>query len=248
MSGFTIVELLLGIMLSALIAVSVYETLFSGIRISQRIAGSVGGDSRQIMIVIDTFAREIANAIAYDFSPSYPSRFSFEGDKRRVTFLNGDARGIRVIRYSLVPPEKEKGVHKTILGGHYTKNIKVEESRTQADRMMNFVREEMDFTGYVAGGFRMQGEPEVLIRSVAVDGLTLSYAVRELPGEGADGNTGENGQKTAGVIFSAEDWKANLPPLTVFIELKIPAQEKRPPQSFSRKVFFPPGFALPGKE
>ena len=96
--GFTLVELLLGLAITAIIGVSVFSMFFSGVKLDDKLQ-HLHENYVGLLLADHVMTHDLENAITLDFSSSYPDALVFEGRKNEFSFLIQTSKGIRHIRY-----------------------------------------------------------------------------------------------------------------------------------------------------
>ncbi|MBF0532553.1 MAG: prepilin-type N-terminal cleavage/methylation domain-containing protein [Candidatus Omnitrophica bacterium] len=213
--GFTLIEILLGLSIFSLIIVCVYGTLKTGIDLNARFENHKD-IFRQTKIVMDLFSQDIEGAVVYDFSNSYPDRFSFTGAMDQLTFIMPSTNGLKTVSYYLSMPDKVE-IKQTIIGEHYQKNTTVTETRQTGPPALCLIREEMDFIDYMSAGFKMNGEKEILLQNIPENGIQFFYADKI----NADG-----------AIVWKKTWTDIKLPLAVKMDLKIVSDLDKEPRTF----------------
>lgn len=202
-TGFTLLELLLGLSLFSVIAVCVYSTFWAGMNLSRRSERS-GGSYREIHGALELMARDMENAVPYDFSNSYPEKRAFEGGDNKITFMIVSEGGLKAVSYYLVLPE-ETQIHRIIVGAAHRKNVDMTLRDERARRPYCLVREEREFVDSLEGNSEAGGTSEVIATDVQENGLKFSFGYLK---EGED-------------RLSAwkDKWQNPYPPLAVRIEM-----------------------------
>ncbi len=73
--AFTLIELLLGLSIFALIALSVYSVFWGGMRMTRK-AKHLNPIYREMRLALDLLSVELENMVPYDFSGSTPQKFA----------------------------------------------------------------------------------------------------------------------------------------------------------------------------
>ena len=222
--GFSLMEILLGMTIFSVIILALYSTFWSGIKIDQR---SEDQTYRQASWALEAIARELQNAVAYDFSSSYPDRNGFLGEKDRIVFLLPTEEGIKVIQYCL-EEEEEVFVHKVIIGKRSKKNISVTERRQEALVQKILIREEQNLFDFI-NGTKANFLKEAVCFDIEEQGLEFSYAHLE---------SSENDSQ----LIWQDTWENNYVPAGVRVELRIVDPETRSPLIVRRSIYVPAGF------
>lgn len=178
--GFSLVEILLGITIFSLIALSLYSVFFGGISLSQNI-NEKNKSLREARWIFDRIEKDISNIVAYDFSGSYPDKKSFSASNGKMEFFIRTDQGLKAVRYSFRALNKEK-IHKVIIGKTTKKNEKITTSVEGGENSyMAFIREEIQLPEYLAAGFKSQKEikKDILNMRMYASSLRLSFQNNE---------------------------------------------------------------------
>ncbi len=228
-AGFTLLELLLGVSIFAIVMVSVYNTFSGAMRLNEQ-AQVISRTHREANWSLDKMVEDLENMVNFDFSGSDPNKAAFTGSSDTVELIVPTNEGLKAVRYSLQGAEV-KGVHKVIIGQHTKKNVKVDVNKTVADlRMTNLLREEKSFAAAANNDAQDEGSGvEILSSHVQEKSLKFSYAYQE--GEG------ENTQ-----IVWKDTWSDKVIPGGVRIEMTfLSPDEKQEPLSVVREALVPAG-------
>jgi prepilin-type N-terminal cleavage/methylation domain-containing protein len=228
-NGFSLIELLLGVSLFSVVALSAYGTFFAGVKLS-RYAREADTSSREIRWAFDLISRELENAVFYDFSGSYPQRSAFEGRGDQITFILAEGNGLKAVSYYLAAPE-DGAIHKIIVTERHARNRDVTIRNKQFDRAHYLVRKEMDFVDYLDETSTVSPSVEIITARVKESGLRFSY-----------GYAGEDG------LIWKDAWQGGGSiPQAVRVEMDaLPAAEQQSPLKVLRDIFIPHG--VQGKE
>jgi prepilin-type N-terminal cleavage/methylation domain-containing protein len=96
--GFSLVELLLGLAIAAIIGVCVYNMFWSAMKLDDRMR-HVHDNYMEVLMANQALSHDLENAIKLDFSASYPDARNFDGQKNGFSFLTQTPRGIKHVRY-----------------------------------------------------------------------------------------------------------------------------------------------------
>ncbi len=174
--GFTLIEMLLGINLLALIMVCAFTTYSAGTKMHQR-ARAYTHLYREVYLTLETLARELENMRPYDFSRSYPRQKAFQGTRDRLTFLTGSAQGLRVVSYYLVEAEVTR-LHEILVKQKQSRNVTVTSGSVTARREKYLVREERAWLDYLMSDTLQPDKAVVLCTGIQAGGLRFFYASR----------------------------------------------------------------------
>ena len=96
--GFTIIELLLGLAIAAIIGVGVYNIFWSSVKLDDRMR-RIHDTYMEVLLADQILTHDLENAVSLDFSNSYPTVQVFEGKKEEMVFLTKTPTGIKRVRY-----------------------------------------------------------------------------------------------------------------------------------------------------
>lgn len=229
-SGFTLIEFLLGVMIFSIIALSIYGTFSGGINLTRRSDGQ-NEIYREARWTFEWMAKDLENAVYYDFSKSYPDQAAFVGAEDKISFILPAEDGLRVVSYYLVLPD-EGQVFKTVVGSVQKKNTAILSNYREGSSVYYLVREERNFIDFLAGNPEEPDESEtleIIATNVAEDGLRFSYGYAE----------GEEEK-----VFSwQEEWSLTYVPSGVRVEIDfLPKNEKANTLTLNRDVLIPSGY------
>lgn len=97
-NGFTLVELLLGLAITAIIGVSVYNMFWSAMKLDDKMR-RVHDNYTEVLMADQALSHDLENAVSLDFSGSYPDAQIFDGQKTELSFLTQTPAGIKRVRY-----------------------------------------------------------------------------------------------------------------------------------------------------
>ena len=98
--GFTLIEVLVGLIIFALISVSLYNSFHIALKLKERSldTNKVFREARWTMAQLDG---DLENAVWYDFSGSYEEKSSFTGNENEICFVIHTPEGLKVVWYYL---------------------------------------------------------------------------------------------------------------------------------------------------
>ncbi len=100
-TGFTLIEMLLGLSIFSIITLTAYSVFYSGIRLS-RGSQRQGQIIRETRWMLDIMQKEFANMLFYDFSNSYDNKTALSGTSSSLSFVQGSDDGLKVVKYFIV--------------------------------------------------------------------------------------------------------------------------------------------------
>lgn len=230
LKGFTLIEMLLGLSIFSIIAVSLYGTLDSALRLNRR-SDDVNGIYCEARWVLDQMAGDLERMRAFNFANSYPQLTAFSGSSDKISFLSSTDTGLKVISYYLELPDQGT-VHKVIIGGHTNENRSLTVRYEEKFVLYSLVREEKSFADYVAGNAQARVEKDVLSPHIQEGSLKFSYAYLQ-------------GQQEDGKIAWKDSWEEPYIPAGVRIKATFvkPGKVKQP-IVFTKDVYIPAGYLI----
>ncbi len=102
--GFTLIEVLLGLMIFGIISVTLYNTFWLGLKIDRK-SNEINTTYQEARLAFELMSKDLENTFRYDFSASYPKQTSFDGSATEMSFLVPSDEGVRQVRYYLTIPE-----------------------------------------------------------------------------------------------------------------------------------------------
>lgn len=224
--GFTLLEMLLGILIFSVIALSLYSTFAAGVHLNRRSEQALK-IQREARWTLDQLSRDLENMVFYDFSGSYPELKSFMAMTAAVSFLKTAAHGLQAVRYQVQPIE-HGSVFTTIKGITSDRNVRVVSGNLNniENRRWALTREIQDFRAFLTQGFEGASR-EILSRSIPVEGFRLEFAA--LP------------KRSTQSLRWVNSWEGKAIPKGVRLRLTLITGEPAVKASFVRDVFIPTG-------
>jgi len=96
--GFTLVELLLGLTIGAIIGAGVYNMFWSAMKLDDKMR-RVHDNYMEVLMADQALSHDLENAVNLDFSASYPDAQIFDGQNTEFSFLTQTPSGIKRVRY-----------------------------------------------------------------------------------------------------------------------------------------------------
>ncbi len=225
-SGFTLLEVLLGLTVFAVIAVSLYSTFSSALQLQRR-AQLLNRTYREANWSLGRIAKDLENMRPYDFTGSYSDKAAFVGKRDRLMLLSATEHGLKVVSYYIALPE-DAHIHSVVIGKKMSKNEAVTFRRTQeAEKAAFLVREVSDFADFLSDRVDEESRDiEILSSRILTDGLKFRYAYEP--------------SGTDQAIDWREEWTKKYTPAGVQVEMTLLslAGTRMP---FARDVFIPTG-------
>jgi prepilin-type N-terminal cleavage/methylation domain-containing protein len=230
-SGLTLIELLLGLLIFSLIAMSLYSTYINGVRVSQRVR--LRDDLfREARWMIDALTLDLENMVAYrgPLVPGETVKGSFAGSEDHLSMILPTEDGLSQIKYYLRLPEYGS-VFQTVVQRRSSLDEVTVDRQKESSRIVYLIREERPLRlpdGQEEPADDLERGAEILSRMVQEGSLRLAYADR--------GQTGELG------ISWRADWDEAYFPSGVRVELTLqPDSEDEPPRHIRKDILIPLG-------
>jgi len=227
--SFTLIEMLLGLSIFSLIALSVYSTFSSGMQLNKR-AVDVDTAYRQIRWSLDAMERDLENAIAYDLRNSYPDQLTFSGEAGKISFFTPTKDGPRVITYYL-KPLSYGSIHATIIGEHHegNKDIIARYEET-ANPTVALAREEKTISEYFGGSESTENNEDILTSQIIEDGIKFYFPY--LQGEAEDAE-----------IVWKDSWSQPFLPSSVRVAISfVDPNKKSQTMTIEKDIYIPVGY------
>lgn len=188
LGGFTLIELILGLAIFAIVALIISGTFWGGIQLSRR-SQTEKDTFGQMRLSLDLLSREIENMVPYDCSASYPKESTFEGKEKEIRFVSATPKGLKAVRYYLVDPA-EGHVHEVLVGATYQKNVKVTSMFQKGGGVRYLVRQETDLMDYLNATAQDDTPFEIIATNIRPGSLRFAYGYTEGNGQGYTWETG----------------------------------------------------------
>ncbi len=207
-SGFTLVELLLGVAIFSIIALTVYSVFFAALKVQRH---SIRHEEMvyQMSLALESMARDLENAVGYNFANSYPKIKAFDGSGDKITFIQSSADGLRFVSYYI--EKAEQGERHTVkIGEHSDKNVTVTEERSQREDVYQLIRK----TQPLVDGLNVSDqntETRIVCRHVKPGGLKFAF-----------GSVNPDSRER----FWQSAWSFNVIPALVRIDLSASSTER----------------------
>jgi prepilin-type N-terminal cleavage/methylation domain-containing protein len=223
-SGFTLVEVLLGLLIFSLIAAGLYGTFRGGLSVNRRVQ-EVNTGYQEIRWIFDQMASDLENAINYDFSGSYPDLKSFEGGAEQIRLVVDGKNGLMVVTYSLKEPSATS-VITTIVNRKASKMKSMVLTHEEAARTRLLIRTEEPLVSFL--GKHEPQDQEVLSFLVRNNGLKFSYAAKS--------------PESSSEVPWENSWSKDTLPALVKMDLLLANfDSSQGDLSFSREIWVPMG-------
>ena len=227
-SGFTLIEALLGILIFSIIASSLYGVFHSGLQINRR-SEDVNQIYREIRWSLERMSKDLGNMASYDFSNSDAKKTAFTATDGKISFIIPTEEGLKVVSYFLRDPQ-EDSIYKVIVGKHSEKNSSVTVRYEEKENLQLLVREEKPFEDIFRLADNQKIDEEIFSPNVKTGSLKFSYAYFA-------------GKEDNGKIVWRDHWSGKYIPSGVRIEMTFVKNNKTSePVTIQKDVFIPIGY------
>jgi len=96
--GFTLIELILGSLITAIIGLCIYNMFWSAMKLDDKMR-HVHDNYMEVLMADQALSHDLENALTIDLSGSYPNAAIFDGQKTELSFLTQTPDGIKHVRY-----------------------------------------------------------------------------------------------------------------------------------------------------
>ena len=221
--AFTLLDVLLGLLIMSVVMTSIYALFSVSIRLFQKAkkAGEVYQEARWVFMQI---TQDIENMRPYDFSGSYPGKLDFSGDSGGISFIRSSGGELKVIRYYLMLPERDK-VHQVVV---LDKDAALKSIVVSSDEeVYELIREEQSLKDYLQPENESSAVRNVWSSGIRKDGLKFLFGKVDYEGGGA-------------LIWESR-WESSSWPVMLRIEMGPWARQE---VVLAKSVFIPSGFKI----
>lgn len=224
-AGFSVIELILGLGIFAVMASSVYMIYANAVRIDAQ-SRRLGDLSSESYWVLKSFEEDVQNMVAYRYHKegTDEDRLAFVGEEGSLAFVTEGDDALQWVSYRL-EPQASGTVHQTILGRHQRKNedMVLEEQSTER-RPEILTRRTAPFNGLPPEDTDPLSS-EILTKNVAGQGMKFFYA----------GSADKSG-------FSwRSQWKELGPPAAVRVVLRVVDESTSQVLELTKDILVPVG-------
>jgi prepilin-type N-terminal cleavage/methylation domain-containing protein len=260
MRGFTLIEILLGLTIFAVIGLSLYTTFANGIQLSRQ-SEQLENLYREARWTYDILAADLENMVSYQFPIDKGDTHRVivrEATSRNVTVLSGELSGSqfgdegyqqgsfwgdKTSLSFIIPTEhglrtvryylsdvSEDEIFKTEVGETFSQNVDIELQNVSEKRVHSLIREEGPFVGFENLDDSSGRQKEILSRRVLEGSLNFSYAKF----------SGEQGGEDSELIRWFDFWNEQNLPLGVQAELMFAnPNDPEQPLTVSKNIMVP---------
>lgn len=219
--GFTLIEVLLGLIIFAIIGLSAYNVFWMGMKVDHK-ANGINRSYVELKAALDLVSKDLENAFVYDLSASYPKELFFRGGPDQMAFLSVIKDEIKSVRYYLDLPDWGR-VTRTIVGRH-VKDLK------QEIPIQFLMRQEISLPEYLSKKTQVP-EGEIIVAAVKKSGLKLAYGILQKNSKDKD--------QLKKMIWK-DSWTQNALPNAVRLEITLYDQANpRTGVIFKREIYLP---------
>ena len=207
-NGFTVLEILLGLVIFSFIAAIVYNMFAMGIKLDAK-TRRVHQWANETRLGLDLIARELENAFVLDVTGIDPEKSSFQGLSNRLGFLIPAITGVDAVEYYLGLPNFGER-RRVLIGGNSTFNKAVVAKRMTTDTQQFLIRRRIPWQSFMKNSDEGV-EEQVITPGLAAHGLRIRYS----DGYQEGSVSGQNEQS----LHWLDQWDNDGLPVAVNIEM-----------------------------
>ncbi|MBF0490283.1 MAG: prepilin-type N-terminal cleavage/methylation domain-containing protein [Candidatus Omnitrophica bacterium] len=172
LQGFTLIEVLLGLTIFSIIALTLYNTFQMGLKVDYR-SKEINQGYQEAYDAFALMSKDLENALVYDFSASYPQEVSFDGQGHQMSFLSSTKKGIsRVSFYTGIP---NWGKVTQVIIAQHTQRLKQGSILSKENTSVEFlIRQEKTLPEYLSKKKDVP-EGEVIVGGLKKEGIKWQY-------------------------------------------------------------------------
>ena len=226
-SGFSLIELILGLGLAAVMGVSVFMVYANAVRLDAYSKGLSENIFRTFMTfkVIENDLGRVAS-YRYRVQGSDSEEFAFVGQEGRLAFVARTPHGLNWVEYFTQEDAQQAIVQSTALGRRYERNTDQTLERAVSEQKgQRLMRQEIAFNGMPPAG-DVKDEAQVLTRGIAAGGMTFYYGK-------VSGNSG---------LVWSDSWEGSTLPAAIRVEARMRNDRSGRMSQYSKVVLLPVGF------
>ena len=227
-TAFTLIEMLLGLSLFSIVALSLYSVFASGIQIEKR-AQTDGMMYRETRWALDKMESDLENMVQYNFANSYPQKLAFIGESNRISFIVPTDEGLKRVSYYLETPQSGS-IHMVLVGKHHKRNVSVATRLEESQQLYVLMRDEKPFAESLQEGISESGQADALILRIIESGLRFYYGYVE-------------GEDESARLVWRDYWTGEYLPSGIKVQLTMgPSGYQTENVTIERGFFIPTGF------
>ena len=226
--GFTLVELLLGLVIGAIIGLCVYNMFWSAMKLDDKMR-HVHDTYMEVLMADQGLTHDLENAIKLDFSASFPGTVVFDGQKTELSFLTQTPRGIKHVHYYSGLPNQDPFI-KTMIGRVTNPSNKTTDQSSGSSPVEFLMRQESSLADWLNENSN-ETSTQIVAAGLKKGSFNCQYApfVKDLHKSGAQG------------IVYTDTWDEKGLPLAVSCNFTL-YDPKKPEEGliFKRDIFLAP--------
>ncbi len=222
-SGFTVIELILALALTAIIGVSLFTVYNNAVRAdaqSRRLYDSM----IKGYMMLTTFEEDVSKAVNYRYHPSGQSsdQLLFYGETDQLSFVKETGVGLQWIQYTTKRPQQAV-IRATTVGQRFKKNQDqiLENDAPGGSELQMFIRRQSVFLGKPDTTFAPDND-EIMTKRLLSQGLVFSY-----------GRVSQQG------MIWTQRWNDSSLPAAIKVDLKVASDGENRSFDLSKVIMLP---------
>ncbi len=227
MSGFSILELILALGITAVMAGSVFMVYTHAVRLESR-SRELNEVTLRSYMIFKTIEDDIGRSVAYRFRAGDGNGEvpAFLGEKDRLAFVTETDQGLRWVDYSLDEPETEGTVRTTIMGRRYSRNEDQVLSESITENKTRAFKRQLSLFDAATPDDSRHEQTEIIVPGVGPEDISFQYA---------------RSQKQSGLAWAASWYDLDLPS-AIRVDVRLYAGQSQQGIQYSKVIVLPTGF------
>lgn len=225
-SGFSLIELILGLGLAAVMGASVFMVYANAVRLdaySKDLSENIFRTFMTFKVIENDIGRVASYRYRVDGSGS--EEFAFVGQEDRLAFVSRTPQGLNWVEYYTQEDAAQTVLKSTAMGRRYDRNSDQTLNKTVYDKKgQSLIRQEIAFNAMPPSGDVKDGA-RVLARGIAADGVSFYYG--KISGNSA--------------LVWSDSWKEATLPAAIRVEARMRNDRAGRMSQYSKVIFLPVG-------
>jgi hypothetical protein len=212
--SFSLIELLLGLLIFSILALTLYSMFSTGLKVDEK-STYISRSYQEARLAFEVLGSDLENAFIYDLSGSYPDTSSFVGESTRLSLIRPSAGGIKYIQFYLDLPDFGS-VTRTIIGQRVEK-LKGFVINSKEETPIRFLmRQETSLLNYLSKSQdkdQQSQPPEIVSAGIKKDSLRFHYGAVQRDSTGKPIGTQD--------LTWTDNWNEKSLPSAVRVEMTL---------------------------